>query len=110
MVGKERDRALYEALAKRLEEYRDKPEKAFKDGFKKPASNGKPGPIVRSVKIFDSRVAGLPVNGGIALNDGMVRVDLYQKKRQILFNTVLCQRYRKKNCKEQGYSAWQKRG
>ena len=79
MVGKERDRALYEALAKRLEEYGDKPEKAFKDGFKKPASNGKPGPVVRSVKIFDPRVAGLPVNGGIALNDGMVRVDLYQK-------------------------------
>ena len=79
IVGKERDRALYEALAKKLEEYEDNPEKAFKDVFRKPTSNGKPGPIVHSVKIFDSRVTGLPVNGGIAFNDGMVRIDLYQK-------------------------------
>ena len=38
-----KETALYEALAKRFEEYGDKPEKAFKDGLK-PASKWKTRP------------------------------------------------------------------
>jgi len=79
MVGKERDKALYEALRKRLKESGNDPKKAFKDGFRKPQNNGEPGPIVRSIKIFDSGTSGVKVRGGIASNGGMVRIDVFEK-------------------------------
>lgn len=79
MVGKDRDTALYEALKRRLEENNDKPAIAFKDDFIKPTKNGTQGPLVRSIKIFDTGVSGLQVCGGIASNVSMVRVDVYSK-------------------------------
>ena len=79
MVGKERDKALYEALKKRLEECGGKPDKAFAKEFRKPTKDGSPGPVVRSIKIFSSGTSGVLVRGGIAANGGMVRVDVYQK-------------------------------
>ncbi len=79
MVGKERDKALYEALKQRLKEYDDKPEKAFASEFRKPTKDGRPGSVVRSIKIFSPGCSGVEVRGGIAANGGMVRVDIYQK-------------------------------
>ena len=79
MVGKERDRALYEALKKRLEECGGKPDKAFAKEFRKPTKDGSPGPVVRSIKIFSSGTSGVLVRGGIAANERMVRVDVYSK-------------------------------
>lgn len=79
MVGKERDKALYEALKNRLKEFANDPKKAFKDGFRKPTKNGEPGPIVRSIKLFDSGTSGVEVCGGIASNGSMVKVDVFTK-------------------------------
>lgn len=83
MVGKERDKALYEALKKRLEEYGGKPDKAFAGEFRKPTKDGKPGPVVRSIKVFSNGTSGVPVRGGIANNGGMVRVDIYAKEKHV---------------------------
>lgn len=79
MAGKERDRALYEALKKRLEECEGNPKKAFAAEFRKPTKDGSPGPVVRSIKTFSSGTSGVEVRGGIAANGGMVRVDVYSK-------------------------------
>ena len=79
MVGKERDTRLYEALKKRLEEFGDKPEKAFAEPFRKPTNDGRPGPVVRAVKVYDSTYSGVEVRDGLAGNGGMVRVDVYTK-------------------------------
>lgn len=79
MAGKERDRALYEALKKRLEECEGNPKKAFAAEFRKPTKDGSPGPVVRSIKIFSPGTSGVEVRGGIASNGGMVRVDVYSK-------------------------------
>ena len=79
MVGKERDTRLYEALKKRLKEFDDKPEKAFAEPFRKPTNDGRPGPVVRAVKVYDSTYSGVEVRDGLAGNGGMVRVDVYTK-------------------------------
>lgn len=79
MVGKERDTALYEALKNRLKEFANDPKKAFKDGFRKPTKNGEPGPIVRTIKLYDSGTSGVEVCGGIAANGSMVRLDVFTK-------------------------------
>ena len=82
MVGKERDKALYEALKRRLEDCNNDPKAAFGGGFRKPSKDGKPGPVVRSIKVFSSGTSGVKVRGGIAKNGGMVRVDVYTKKKK----------------------------
>lgn len=79
MVGKERDRKLYEGLKTRLQAFGNDPKKAFKEEFRRGRKDGRPGPVVRSVKILSSGTAGVPVRDGIASNGGMVRVDVYHK-------------------------------
>ncbi|TDY63095.1 CRISPR-associated Csn1 family endonuclease [Aminivibrio pyruvatiphilus] len=85
MVGKERDRKLYDALKERLSANDGKGEKAFGTSaplFRKPTREGNPGPIVRSVKIFSPGTSGVRVRGGIADNDNLVRVDIYSYKNK----------------------------
>ena len=82
MVGKERDKALYEALKRRLEDCNNDPKAAFGGGFRKPTKDRKPGPVVRSINVFSSGTSGVKVRGGIAKNGGMVRVDVYTKKKK----------------------------
>ena len=79
MVGKDRDRPLYEALKKRLVEHGNDPKKAFAKDFYKPASPGKTPPVVRSIKVFDNTLSGIEVRDGKAANGEMVRVDIYTK-------------------------------
>ncbi|WP_320047213.1 type II CRISPR RNA-guided endonuclease Cas9 [uncultured Ilyobacter sp.] len=79
MQGRDTDKRLYESLKKRLEEYKDDPEKAFAEPFYKPTNSGGKGPIVRSIKIEDKQNAGVSVNGGQASNGSMVRIDIFKK-------------------------------
>lgn len=44
-----------------------------------PTKSGKPGPIVRKIKIFTDVLSGVAVRGGIAENDTIVRLDIYRK-------------------------------
>lgn len=73
------DRLLYNALRQRLIECGADAKAAFADGFRKPKSDGTPGPVVKKVKICESATLGVPVHGGkgVAGNDSMVRVDVF---------------------------------
>ena len=73
------DRLLYDALVARLKEYDGDGKAAFKEPFRKPKSDGTPGPFVKSVKICEKSSISVPVyNGnGLAVNDSMVRIDVF---------------------------------
>ncbi len=73
---------LYDAIRERLHAYGGKADKAFgpDNPFHKPDKDGNPtGPIVRSVKLIRDKQSGIPIRGGIAKNDSMLRVDVFTK-------------------------------
>ncbi|MDX8400722.1 MAG: hypothetical protein R8K20_10825, partial [Gallionellaceae bacterium] len=48
---------------------------------RKPDKQGNPtGPIVRSVTMVIDKLSGIPVRGGVAKNDTMLRVDVFRHK------------------------------
>lgn len=73
------DRLLYDALKARLQAFDGNGKKAFSEPFRKPKSDGTPGPIVRAVKTCTASTLNVPVlNGkGFAVNDCMVRIDVF---------------------------------
>ncbi len=71
------DRLLYEALQAQLKKYGGNAAKAFSEPFHKPKKDGTPGPIVNKVKIQERTSNNVEVNGGIAKNGDMVRVDVF---------------------------------
>lgn len=82
MVDKQRNRALYETLKKRLEENGNKPEKAFATEIRMPTKSGEPGPVIRSIKLWSSGTSGVPVCNGIAANGSMVKIEIYEKDKK----------------------------
>ena len=77
-----RNEKLYAAIQSRLEAFDGKGDRAFTPDkpLRKPDRNGDPtGPIVRSVKMVVEKLSGIPVRGGIAKNDSMLRVDVFTK-------------------------------
>ena len=47
---------------------------------RKPDKNGNPpGPIVRTVTMVIDKLSGIPIRGGVAKNDSMLRVDVFTK-------------------------------
>ena len=82
LVDPERNRKLYEAIRTRLAAHGGKADKAFPAShpLRKPDREGNPtGPIVRSVTLKIDKMSGIPVRGGIARNDSMLRVDVFAK-------------------------------
>lgn len=82
LIDPHRNEKLYAAIRERLENHGGKGEKAFPldDPLRKPGRNGKlDGPIVRSVKMVIDKLSGIPVRGGVARNDTMLRVDIFGK-------------------------------
>jgi CRISPR-associated endonuclease Csn1 len=82
LIDPHRNEKLYAAIRARLEEHGGKGDKAFPPGnpLRKPDRDGKPtGPIVRTVTIVIDKLSGIPVRGGIAKNDSMLRVDVFTK-------------------------------
>lgn len=73
----ESDRLLYEALKARLVQFGGDAKKAFAEPFHKPKSDGTPGPVVKKVKILENATLTLPVQGGVAAHDSMVRLDIF---------------------------------
>lgn len=73
------DVLLYNALKQRLQEYNGDGEKAFPPDyeFRKPKSNGEPGPVVKKVKIMEKSSLNVDVKGGIAKNGSMIRIDVF---------------------------------
>lgn len=80
-----RNAKLYGAIRDRLEANGgkgDKGDKAFPttNPLRKPDKEGNPtGPIVRTVTKVIDKLSGIPVRGGIAKNDTMLRVDVFTK-------------------------------
>lgn len=89
LVEPHRNVKLYEAIGKRLKEYEAGGGKFTKDGNKafandnllhKPSSDGTTtGPVVRTVTMIIDKLSGIPVRGGIAKNDSMLRIDIFGK-------------------------------
>lgn len=77
----ESDLLLYTELCKRLAEYNGDAKKAFSNPIYKPTAEGKPGPIVKKVKILEKSTLGVAVHGGkgYASNGSMVRIDIFKK-------------------------------
>ncbi len=82
LVDENRNKKLYAAIRKRLKENGGKGDRAFpiSNPLRKPDKDGNPtGPIVRTVTKVIDKLSGIPVRGGIAKNDAMLRVDIFTK-------------------------------
>lgn len=82
LIDPHRNERLYAAIRTRLEQHGGKGDKAFpaSNPLRKPDSDGNPtGPIVRGVTMVIDKLSGIPIRGGIAKNDSMVRVDVFTK-------------------------------
>ena len=75
----ESDRLLYEALVARLVQFGGDGKKAFAEEFRKPKSDGTPGPVVKKVKLMEPTTLNVSLHDGkgVADNDSMVRVDVF---------------------------------
>ncbi|WP_211364147.1 type II CRISPR RNA-guided endonuclease Cas9 [Propionivibrio limicola] len=82
LIDPHRNEKLYAAIRERLNAHGGKGEKAFPpdNPLRKPDRDGNPtGPVVRSVTMLIDKLSGIPVRGGIAKNDSMLRVDVFTK-------------------------------
>ena len=82
LVDPHRNGKLYSAIRARLEANGCKGDKAFpaSNPLRKPDRDGNPtGPVVRTVTMVIDKLSGIPVRGGIAKNDSMLRVDVFTK-------------------------------
>ena len=78
--NKESDLLLYNALKAELEKHGGNAKAAFEGReFRKPKSDGTPGPVVKKVKIIEVSSSTVPVHGGtgLAQNDTTVRCDVF---------------------------------
>lgn len=91
LIDPHRNEKLYAAIRARLEAHDGKGEKAFPadNPLRKPDRDGNPtGPVVRTVTMVIDKLSGIPVRGGIAKNDTMLRVDVFRHKRDGKFYLV----------------------
>lgn len=82
LADPQRNVKLYAAIRERLEAHGGKGDKAFGPDkpFYKPGKDGEPsGPVVRTVKMVIDKLSGIPIRGGVAKNDSMIRVDVFTK-------------------------------
>jgi CRISPR-associated endonuclease Csn1 len=82
LVDPHRNVKLYDAIRQRLEAHGGKGDKAFgpANPLRKPDQNGQPnGPLVHTVKLLREKQSGIPIRGGLAKNDSMLRVDVFTK-------------------------------
>ncbi len=82
LIDPHRNERLYSEIRARLEAHGGKGDKAFppNNPLRKPDREGNPtGPVVRTVTMVIDKLSGIPVRGGIAKNDTMLRVDIFSK-------------------------------
>jgi CRISPR-associated endonuclease Csn1 len=80
LVDKERNIKLYNVLAERLAQFGGDAKKAFAEPIYMPTNNpSKPAPRIMSVNIITNEKSGIEINGGLASNGDMVRVDVFKK-------------------------------
>ena len=82
LIDPHRNEKLYGAIRARLEAHGGKGDKAFpaSNPLRKPDRDGNPtGPVVRAVTKVIDKQSGIPIRGGLAKNDTMLRVDVFTK-------------------------------
>ena len=82
LIDPHRNQKLYATIRERLEAHGGKGDKAFPAGnpLRKPDRDGNPtGPVVRTVTKVIDKQSGIPIRGGLAKNDTMLRVDVFTK-------------------------------
>ncbi len=82
LIDPHRNEKLYAAIRARLDQHGGKGDKAFPpdNPLRKPDHDGNPtGPVVRTVTMVIDKLSGIPIRGGIAKNDTMLRVDVFSK-------------------------------
>jgi len=81
LVDKDRNIKLYNVLKERLDAHGGKPDKAFAAPVYMPTNDpNKQGPRINAVRVVTSEKSGVPINGGLASNGDMVRVDVFLKE------------------------------
>lgn len=98
LLDPHRNEKLYAAIRARLELYAANGGKFTQSGntafptsdpMRKPGKNGDPtGPLVRTVTIATDTMSGIPLRGGLAKNDSMIRVDVFKAKKDGKFHLV----------------------
>ncbi|TAG84281.1 MAG: type II CRISPR RNA-guided endonuclease Cas9 [Betaproteobacteria bacterium] len=91
LVDPDRNERLYTAIRERMEEFGGKADKAFaadKPLYKPDKFGALIGPIVRCVNVRIDKMSGIPIRAGIAKNDTMLRVDVFQSKKDKRFHLV----------------------
>lgn len=91
LIDPHRNERLYAAISTRLEAHGGKGDKAFPpdNPLRKPDRDGNPtGPVVRTVTMVIDKLSGIPVRGGIAKNDTMLRVDVFRHRKDGKFHLV----------------------
>lgn len=91
LIDPHRNEKLYSAIRTRLETHGGKGEKAFppNNPLRKPDREGNPtGPIVRTVTMVIDKLSGIPIRGGIAKNDTMLRVDIFRSRKDSKYHLV----------------------
>ncbi|MDP9196636.1 MAG: type II CRISPR RNA-guided endonuclease Cas9 [Pseudomonadota bacterium] len=80
LVDRQRNIKLYTVLKERLDAHGGKPDKAFSSPVYMPSRDpGKQGPYIHSVRVVTNEKSGIRINGGLASNGDMVRVDVFRK-------------------------------
>lgn len=79
LICEEADPPLYKAIVERMQQFNNKGKDAFAEPLRKPTKDGSEGPIVRSVKMWQTQNTGIELRGGIADNGDMVRTDVFCK-------------------------------
>ena len=85
LIDPHRNEKLYAAIRVRLEQHGGKGDKAFPpdNPLRKPDRDGNPtGPVVRTVTMVIDKLSGIPIRGGVAKNDAMLRVDVFTKAKR----------------------------
>jgi CRISPR-associated endonuclease Csn1 len=85
LIDPHRNERLYAAIRARLEAHGGKGDKAFPpdNPLRKPDANGEPtGPIVRAVTMVIDKLSGIPIRGGIAKTDSLLRLDVFTKAKR----------------------------
>jgi CRISPR-associated endonuclease Csn1 len=98
LVDPHRNVKLYAAIRLRLETYAANGGKFGPGGnaafpldnpMRKPSKDDQPtGPIVRAVTLAIDNKSGIPLRGGLAPNDNMIRVDVYKCKKDGKYHLV----------------------
>ena len=98
LVDPHRNVKLYAAIRLRLETYAANGGKFGLGGnaafpldnpMRKPSKDDEPtGPIVRAVTLAIANKSGIPLRGGLAQNDSMIRVDVFKGKKDGKFHLV----------------------